>query len=44
MIKTILCDLGNVIVKVDHGKIFEGLAKHSDKDKKYICDFFFIDQ
>ena len=41
MIKTILCDLGNVIVNVDHSKIFEGLAKHSDKDKKYIHDFFY---
>jgi len=41
MIKTILCDLGNVIVYVDHDKIIEGLAKHSDKDKKYIHNFFY---
>jgi len=40
MIKTIFFDLGNVITYVDHNKIFEGLAKYSDKDKKYIHDFF----
>ena len=41
MIKTILCDLGDVIVYVDHDKIVEGLARHSNKDKHYIRNFFY---
>ena len=41
MIKTILCDLGDVIVYVDHDKIVEGLAKHSNKDKRYIHNYFY---
>jgi len=40
MIKTILCDLGNVIVFFDNHKIAEGLSKFSDKDEKYIYNFF----
>ena len=40
MIKTILCDLGSVIVFVDSNKIIEGLAKFSNKNEKYIHDFF----
>lgn len=41
MIKTILCDLGNVITYVDHDKIIESLSKHSDKNKKHIHDFLY---
>jgi len=40
MIKTIFCDLGNVIVFFDNHKIAEGLAKYSNKDEKYIYKFF----
>jgi len=40
MIKTILCDLGNVIVFVDHKKIAKGLAKFSNKDEKYILRLY----
>jgi len=40
MIKTILCDLGNVIVFVDHKKIAQGLVKFSNKGEKYIYNFF----
>ncbi len=40
MIKAILCDLGNVIVFVDHKKIAKGMAKFSDKDEKDISKFF----
>ena len=40
MIKTILCDLGNVIVFVNHHKIAQGLAKFSNKDEKCIYRFF----
>ncbi|MDP6139194.1 MAG: HAD-IA family hydrolase [Candidatus Woesearchaeota archaeon] len=40
MIKTILCDLGNVIVFVNHKKIAQGLAKFSDKSEEYIYHFF----
>jgi len=40
MIKTILCDLGNVIVFVDNKKIIQGLAKFSNKDENYIYNFF----
>lgn len=40
MIKTILCDLGNVVVPVNHRKIAEGLAKFSNKDENYIYNFF----
>ena len=36
MIKTILCDLGNVIVYVDESKIINKLTKHSTKNKKFI--------
>ena len=40
MIKVILCDLGNVIIFVDHKKIAQGLAKFSDKNEEYIYTFF----
>jgi len=40
MIKTIFCDLGNVIVFFDNHKIAEGLAKFSNKDESYIYKFF----
>ena len=40
MIKTIISDLGNVIVHVDHHKITKNLAKYSNYDEKYIYDFF----
>ncbi|MBI2650853.1 HAD hydrolase-like protein [Candidatus Woesearchaeota archaeon] len=40
MAKTILCDLGNVIVFVDHKKITEGLEKFSNKNKDEIHNFF----
>ncbi len=40
MIKAVLCDLGNVIVFVDHKKIAKGLAKFSDKNEEYIRKFF----
>ena len=41
MIKTILVDLGNVIVYVDHDVIIDGLVKHSNKNKKFIHDYFY---
>jgi len=40
MIKTILCDLGNVIVFFDHKRIVKNLAKFSDKNENYIHNFF----
>ncbi|MFH0867881.1 MAG: HAD-IA family hydrolase [Candidatus Woesearchaeota archaeon] len=40
MIKTILCDLGNVIVFVNEEKIIEGLSKFSNKNKGCIYRFF----
>ncbi|MCH8004039.1 MAG: HAD-IA family hydrolase [Nanoarchaeota archaeon] len=40
MIKTILCDLGNVIVFFDHKIIVKNLAKFSNKDENYIHQFF----
>lgn len=40
MIKTILCDLGNVIVSFDYNKIVKGLAKFSNKNEKYIYKFY----
>ena len=40
MIKTILCDLGSVIVFVDEDKLIKTLAKFSNKDKKYVRSFF----
>ena len=40
MIKTIISDLGNVIVYVDPHKITKSLAKYSNYDEKYIYDFF----
>jgi HAD superfamily hydrolase (TIGR01509 family) len=40
MIKTILCDLGNVIVFVNHKNIAKGLAKYSNRDEDYIYHFF----
>ena len=40
VIKTILCDLGDVIVFVDHKKIAKGLAKFSSRDEKHIYNFF----
>lgn len=40
MITAILCDLGNVIVFVDHKKIAQGLAKFGDKTEGDIYKFF----
>lgn len=40
MIKTIFCDLGNVIIFVDHNKKINNLKKFSDKDAGYINKFF----
>ena len=40
MIKTILCDLGNVIVFVNEDKLIASLAKFSNKDKEYVHRFF----
>ena len=40
MVKTIIFDLGNVIVFVDHKRIIENLAKHSSLDKEGIEEFF----
>ena len=40
MVKVILCDLGSVIVLVNNKKTVEGLAKFSNKDKKYVFDFY----
>ena len=40
MIKSILCDLGNVIVFFDNRQIAKGLEKFSDKDGGYIYKFF----
>jgi glucose-1-phosphatase len=40
MIKTILCDLGNVIVFFDNNLVMENFAKYSNKSKAYIKSFF----
>ena len=40
MIKTILCDLGGVIVKVEENKTIEGLAKFSKRSKKYVKKYY----
>nr|AQS32399.1 hypothetical protein [uncultured archaeon] len=40
MIKTILCDLGNVIVFFNEDKLIKGLAEFSNKDEKYVHRFF----
>ena len=40
MIKTIFCDLGNVIVHVDHQKTIRGLSRFSSKSEDAICRFF----
>lgn len=40
MIKTIISDLGNVIVYVDHHRIIKSLAKYSNYNEKYIYNFF----
>ena len=41
MIKTILCDLGNVIVFFNNRNIIEGLANHSNKDENFIKNYFY---
>jgi putative hydrolase of the HAD superfamily len=40
MIKTILCDLGNVIVFFDNKRIIEGLANYSNKDENFVKNYF----
>lgn len=40
MIKSILCDVGNVLVFFDLRNIAKGLAEYSDKDAEYIHSFF----
>ncbi len=40
MIKSILCDLGNVIAFFDSSRIVQGLARHSDKKEQFVRDFF----
>lgn len=40
MIKSILCDLGNVIAFFEHNIIIDGLARHSDREKSFIQTFF----
>lgn len=41
MIKTILCDLGNVIVFFNNKNIVEGLANHSNKNKTFIKNYLY---
>ena len=40
MIKTIFCDLGNVIVLVDHQKTMQGLSRFSSRSEDAIYRFF----